>query len=42
MSENALLLPAIIIFSALIVGLVYTVIEFAKMRKDSDKRDAEK
>lgn len=39
MTENYLLIPAIIIFSVLVIGLIYTVVEFTKMKKDSDKKD---
>ena len=39
MTESYLLIPAIIIFSVLVIGLIYTVIEFSKMKKDSEKKD---
>lgn len=39
MTENHLLIPAILIFSVLVIGLIYTVIEFSKMKKDSEKKD---
>lgn len=39
MTENYLLVPAILIFSVLVIGLIYTVIEFTKMKKESDKKD---
>ncbi len=39
MTENYLLIPAILIFSVLVIGLIYTVIEFTKMQKESDKKD---
>lgn len=32
-----LLYPAIFVFSMLFIGLVYTVIEFKKMEKNSEK-----
>jgi hypothetical protein len=37
MSSDALLYPAIFIFSLLIVGLVFTVIEFQKISAEDDK-----
>ena len=37
MSSDILLYPAIFIFSLLVIGLVYTVIEFSKMEKDAKK-----
>jgi hypothetical protein len=37
MSSDILLYPAILIFSLLVIGLVFTVIEFAKLQKKSDK-----
>lgn len=37
MSSDILLYPAIFIFSMLVVGLIFTVIEFSKMKKDESK-----
>jgi hypothetical protein len=37
MSSDILLYPAILIFSLLVIGLVFTVIEFSKLQKKSDK-----
>jgi hypothetical protein len=38
MSSDILLYPAIFIFSLLVIGLVFTVVEFSKIDKD-DKDD---
>ena len=37
MSSDILLYPAILIFSLLVIGLVFTVIEFSKLQKKSDQ-----
>lgn len=37
MSSDILLYPAIFIFTMLIIGLVFTVIEFSKMEKGEKK-----
>lgn len=37
MSENDLLYPAIFIFAMMVVGLIYTVIEFTKSSKKWNK-----
>ena len=37
MSSDILLYPAILIFSLLVIGLVFTVFEFSKMQRKSDK-----
>jgi len=39
MSPDFLLYPAIFIFSMLVIGLVYTVVEFTKMgKKDAESK----
>lgn len=37
MSSDILLYPAIVIFSMLVIGLIFTVAEFSKMNKDERK-----
>jgi hypothetical protein len=37
MSSDILLYPAIVIFSMLVIGLIFTVVEFSKMDKDERK-----
>jgi hypothetical protein len=37
-----LIYPAIVVFSLLFVGLVYTVIEFTKMGKEDEKSKHDK
>lgn len=37
MNPDQLLIPAMLIFGVLIVGLVLTVLEFKKLNKDDDK-----
>lgn len=37
MSPEHLLYPAIFIFAMMVIGLVFTVIEFSKMGEKSDK-----
>jgi hypothetical protein len=37
MSPDQLLIPAMLIFGTLIVGLILTVLEFKKINKDGDK-----
>jgi hypothetical protein len=39
MSSDVLLYPAIVIFTMLVIGLVFTVKEFSKIEKDSKKTD---
>jgi len=39
MSSDILLYPAIVIFTMLVIGLIFTVKEFSKMEKDSKKTD---
>jgi len=41
MSENNLLVPAIFIFSVMVIGLIYTVVEFTKARLAQEKKDEE-
>lgn len=41
MSPEHLLYPAIFIFSMMVIGLVFTVIEFTKMGAKSDQKEAE-
>jgi len=41
MSENDLLIPAIIIFAVMVIGLIYTVVEFTKARLAQEKKDKE-
>jgi hypothetical protein len=36
MSSDILLYPAILIFSMLVIGLIFTVVEFSKMRKNEE------
>ena len=40
MSSDILLYPAIVIFSMLVVGLIFTVKEFSKLHKDDKKTEA--
>jgi hypothetical protein len=37
MSSDILLYPAILIFSMLVIGLIFTVKEFSKLHKDDKK-----
>jgi hypothetical protein len=37
MSSDILLYPAIFIFSLLVIGLIFTVVEFSKIDKDDKK-----
>jgi hypothetical protein len=37
MSSDQILIPAIIVFGLLIVGLVLTVLEFKRLNKEGDK-----
>jgi hypothetical protein len=39
MSSDVLLYPAIVIFTMLVIGLVFTVKEFSKLEKDSKKTE---
>lgn len=39
MSSDILLYPAIFIFSMLVIGLIFTVVEFSKMKKDDKIKD---
>jgi hypothetical protein len=39
MSSDILLYPAIVIFTMLVIGLVFTVKEFSKIEKDSKKTE---
>jgi len=39
MSSDVLLYPAIVIFTMLVIGLIFTVKEFSKLDKDSKKTD---
>jgi hypothetical protein len=41
MSPEHLLYPAIFIFSMMVIGLVFTVIEFTKMGVKSDIKEAD-
>lgn len=41
MSPEHLLYPAIFIFSMMVIGLIFTVIEFTKMGEKSDKKEAD-
>lgn len=41
MSPEHLLYPAIFIFSMMVIGLIFTVIEFTKMGEKSDKEEAD-
>jgi len=41
MSPEHLLYPAIFIFSMMVIGLIFTVIEFTKMGEKSDKSAAD-
>ncbi len=41
MSPEHLLYPAIFIFSMMVIGLIFTVIEFTKMGVKSDIKEAE-
>lgn len=41
MSPEHLLYPAIFIFSMMVIGLVFTVIEFTKMGAKSDQKEAD-
>jgi hypothetical protein len=40
MSSDVLLYPAIVIFTMLVIGLVFTVKEFSKLNKDDKKPEA--
>lgn len=40
MSSDILLYPAIVIFSMLVIGLIFTVKEFSKLHKDDKKIEA--
>ncbi len=40
MSSDVLLYPAIVIFTMLVIGLIFTVKEFSKLDKDSKKTEA--
>ena len=42
MNSDILLYPAIFIFSMLIIGLVFTVIEFKNISKKSDRNEQDK
>ncbi len=42
MSSDILLYPAIFIFSCLVIGLVFTVVEFSKMQSDTKKPETDK
>jgi hypothetical protein len=37
MNSDQILIPAMIVFGLLIVGLVLTVLEFKRLNKDSEK-----
>jgi len=39
MSSDILLYPAIVIFSMLVIGLIFTVKEFSKIEKDPKKTE---
>lgn len=39
MSSEVLLYPAIVIFTMLVIGLIFTVKEFSKLDKDSKKTE---
>jgi len=39
MSSDILLYPAIVIFTMLVIGLIFTVKEFSKLDKDAKKPD---
>jgi len=41
MTENDLLIPAIFIFSVMVIGLIYTVVEFTKARQANEKKEKE-
>jgi hypothetical protein len=40
MSSDVLLYPAIVIFTMLVIGLIFTVKEFSKLNKDDKKTEA--
>lgn len=42
MSSDILLYPAIFIFSSLVIGLIFTVVEFSKMQNAAKKTENEK
>lgn len=42
MSSDILLYPAIFIFSSLVIGLIFTVVEFSKMQNAAKKAETEK
>jgi hypothetical protein len=39
MSSDVLLYPAIVIFTMLVIGLIFTVKEFSKLEKDEKKTE---
>lgn len=39
MSSDVLLYPAIVIFTMLVIGLIFTVKEFSKLNKDDKKTE---
>ncbi|MBC7729650.1 MAG: hypothetical protein H7242_18975 [Microbacteriaceae bacterium] len=40
MTDNNLLLAAIVVFTMLVIGLVLTVLEFTKIQRDSEAKKA--
>ena len=40
MTDNNLLLAAIVVFTMLVIGLVLTVLEFTKLQRDAEAKNA--